>query len=329
MTQTAWPLLGATVVAVMAFAAIGTSPDTTGEFLMSLFLVMAISLGLSWVLAITITPLFCVQFLPKAKSGKSADPYHGAIFRWYRWILDLSLHHRLLSLVILIVVWAASIYGFRFIESSFFPNDSRNQFKIDFWRPEGTHIEKVREDIAKIEKHLSGFEEVDATTSFIGRGALRFVLSYEPQMPNTSYAQILVTVKDFRTIDSLRQRLRSYLDTTFPDADITIDKFRRGPGSSGQIQARFSGDDIDVLRRLSEQARQIIEQDDNAIDVRDDWRQPVPVLRPQVAEASARRMGITRSQIAEALSMNFSGKAFGIYREKRRSFAHDSTGTGK
>ncbi len=316
VTQTAWPLLGATVVAVMAFAAIGTSPDTTGEFLMSLFLVMAISLGLSWVLAITITPLFCVQFLPKAKSGKSADPYHGAIFRWYRWILDLSLHHRLLSLVILIAVWAASIYGFRFIESSFFPNDSRNQFKIDFWRPEGTHIEKVRGDIAKIEKHLSGFEEVDATTSFIGRGALRFVLSYEPQMPNTSYAQILVTVKDFRTIDSLRQRLRSYLDTTFPDADITIDKFRRGPGSSGQIQARFSGDDIDVLRRLSEQARQIIEQDDNAIDVRDDWRQPVPVLRPQVAEASARRMGITRSQIAEALSMNFSGKAFGIYREK-------------
>lgn len=316
VSQTAWPLLGATIVAVMAFAAIGTSPDATGEFLISLFMVMAISLGLSWVLAITLTPLFCVQFLPKSKSGKSTDPYEGWIFRGYRRILDFCLHHRPVSLAILAIVWAMSIYGFRFVENSFFPNDSRNQFKIDFWRPEGTHIDTVREDIVALERYLSGFEEVDATTSFIGRGALRFVLSYEPQMPDTSYAQVLVTVKDFRTIDSLIERMREHLNMTFPDADITLDKFRRGPGSSGQIQARFSGPDIDALRRLSEQARRIMGQDSNAIDIRDDWRQPVPVLRPQVSEASARRMGITRSQVAEALAVNFSGKAFGVYREE-------------
>ena len=318
VAQTAWPLLGATIVAVLAFAAIGTSPDATGEFLISLFLVMAISLGLSWVLAITITPLFCMQFLPKPKNGNISDPYGGRIFRAYRRMLDMSLHHRFMSLLVLLGLLLASVYGFGFVDNSFFPNDSRNQLKINFWRPEGTHIGKVTEDVAEFEKHLAGIDEVDVTTSFIGQGALRFLLSYEPQMPNTSYAQILVTVKDHRSIDHLIGQLRDYASTAFPDADVTLEKFKRGPGSSGQIEARFHGPDIRVLRKLSEQARQIMAQDSNAVDIRDDWRQPVLTLRPRVAEAAARRLGITRSQIAEALAMNFSGKTFGIYREDNK-----------
>jgi multidrug efflux pump subunit AcrB len=316
VAQTAWPLLGATLVAVMAFAAIGTSPDATGEFLMSMFLVMAISLLLSWVLAITITPLFCVQFLPKPKEGKTSDPYGGIVFRIYRRVLDLSLHYRFLSLLVLAAIWASAIFGFGFVENSFFPNDSRNQFKINFWRPEGTHIEQVSEDIAELEEYLAGCDEVAAATSFIGKGALRFLLSYEPEMANTSYAQILVTVKDYRTINGLIDRMRDEVNEAFPDADITLEKFKRGPGASGQIEARFSGDDPAVLRRLSEQARQIMGADANAIDIRDDWRQPVLTLRPKVAEAQARRSGITRSQIAQALSMNFSGTTFGVYREE-------------
>jgi multidrug efflux pump subunit AcrB len=318
VAQTAWPLLGATIVAVLAFAAIGTSPDATGEFLISLFLVMAISLGLSWVLAITITPLFCVQFLPKPKEGKTKDPYGGFIFRTYRRILDMSLHHRFVSVLVLIAIWAASVYGFKYVDRSFFPNDSRNQFKINFWRPEGTHIEKVSEDIRKFEAFLAQQEEVEATTSFIGRGALRFVLTYEPQMPNSSYAQILVTVKDFRTIDNLIERGRTFAGDNFADAQVIFEKFKRGSSTGSQLEARFSGEDIEVLRELSQKARQIMLQDTDAVDIKDNWRQPVMTLRPQVSEATARRLGITRPQIAEALSMNFSGKTFGVFREENK-----------
>jgi multidrug efflux pump subunit AcrB len=316
VARTAWPLLGATIVAVLAFAAIGTSPDSTGEFLRSLFLVMAFSLGLSWVLAITVTPLFCVQFLPNQKKKQTADPYGGILFRSYRRILDLCLGHWLWTLLVLAAILIASIYGFGRIENSFFPDDSRNQFKINYWGPQGTHIDKIREDVRIFEGYLARQEEVDAIASFIGQGALRFILTYDPQIPDTSYAQILVTVKDYSTIDSLMGRAREYAAGTFADAEVVFEKFKRSPATGGQIEARFSGPDVTVLRKLSEQARQIMYRDAGATDIRDDWRQPVLTLRPQVTEAAARRLGITRPQIAEALAVNFSGKTFGVYREE-------------
>ena len=316
VSQTTWPLLGATIVAVLAFAAIGTSPDSTGEFLRSLFLVMALSLGLSWVLAITVTPLFCVQFLPNMKQNKNKDPYDGILFRSYRRILAFCLGHRLWTLLALAGVLLTSIYGLGRIESSFFPDDSRNQFKINYWGPEGIHIDKVNKDIQTFENYLARQDEVEATASFIGQGALRFILTYDPQIPDTSYAQILVTVKDYRTIESLMNRARKYAADTFIDAEVVFEKFKRSPATGGQIEARFSGPDIVELRKLSEEARQIMYRDAGATDIRDDWRQAVLTLRPQVAEATARRLGITRPQIADAMAMNFSGKIFGVYREE-------------
>ncbi len=315
VAQTAWPLLGATFVAVLAFAAIGTSDDTTGEFLMSLFQVMAISLGLSWILAITLTPLFCVQFLPKANAGKQKDPYDGKFFRLYRGFLDFCLGHRALSLLVLAGILALALFGFSRVENNLFPNDSRNQFMINYWRPEGTHIEKVSADLRQLETYLAAKEAVSGTSTFVGQGALRFVLTYEPEMPDTSYGQVLVTVDDHKAIDALIQQLQVDLPSRFPDAMIELKKFRRGPSEGTQIQARFSGPDTAVLRHLAEQAEAIMAADVKAVDIRNDWRQPVPTLRPQVAEAAARRLGITRPQVADALAMNFSGKTVGLYRE--------------
>jgi multidrug efflux pump subunit AcrB len=315
VSQTAWPLLGATFVAVLAFASIGTSKDVTGEFLISLFQVMAISLGLSWVLAITLTPLFCVRFLPGQKSGASGDPYGGKFFRLYRRSLDICLQHRFITIGVLLGLMVAAVIGFGFVENSFFPNDSRNQFMVDVWRPQGTHMDKTAATLERVEAHLAGLEEVAATTTFIGQGALRFALSYEPQMPNSSYGQVLVTVKDFRSIDDLLPRLRASFDTEFQDSEIFLKKFVRGPPAEGKIEVRFQGPDIKVLRDLSARAQAIMAADGVATDIRDDWRQRTMVLRPQVAEAAARRLGITRPQIADVLAMNFSGKTVGLYRE--------------
>jgi multidrug efflux pump subunit AcrB len=318
VSQTAWPLLGATIVAILAFAAIGTSKDITGEFLNSLFLVMAASLGLSWILSITLTPLFCVQFLPQKKAGKKGDPYSGRTYRLYRRFLSYCLHQRTLSLVVLIGLLVAAVYGFGFVENAFFPNDNRNQFMIDYWRPQGTHITKTEADMEKIGQYLAGLDEVTATTAFIGQGALRFMLSYEPQMPNTSYGQFLVTVKDYRSIDTLMPKVWAHLVDDFPDAEIIMKKFVRGPDRGGKIEARFSGPDIAVLRELSEQTRRIMASDPVATDIQDNWRQQIPIVRPQVADATARRLGITRPLIAEAIAMNYSGRAIGLYREENK-----------
>lgn len=316
VSQTAWPLLGATLVAVLAFAAIGTSKDTTGEFLMSLFLVMALSLGLSWALAISLTPLFCVQFLRGGAPGEAEDPYRGRVYRFYRRILDACLRRRVLSLLFLLGTLALALVGFTQVEESLFPHDSRNQFLINYWRPEGTHIKKVSEDLKVLEGHLASLSEVSHTATFVGQGALRFVLTYEPEMPDSSYGQILVTVKDRRSIDGLMMELRGYVAQHFPDAQVELKKFRRGPGAGAQIQARFIGPDIVELRRLANKAQAVMAADPLATDVRVDWRQPSPLLRPKVSETAARRLGVTRSLVADAVAMNFSGKTVGVYREK-------------
>ncbi len=318
VAQTAWPLMGATLVAVLAFAAIGTSTDYTGELLISLFLVMATSLGLSWLIAVTLTPLFCVQFMPAPKKGTTGTPYAGRLYQLYRRFLDLCMRHRLVSLFLLAGLLVFSVYGFSFVETSFFPGDSRDQFLINYWRPEGTHIQKTSEDVRRIEEHLLKMDKVTATTSFVGQGALRFLLSYEPQMPNTSYAQVLVSVSDQTAIDGLIRILRNYTAETFPDARVVYEQFKRGPVATAQIEARFQGPDISVLKKLSEQARLIMAADTMATDIRDDWRQATLSVRPQVAEATSRRLGITRSHVADALAMNFSGKTFGLYREENK-----------
>lgn len=318
VAQTAWPLLAATFVAVLAFAAIGTSSDSTGEFLGSLFKVMAVSLFLSWILAITLTPLFCVQFMPKPKGTEGADPYGGVLFQTYRKFLDTCLRHRKIAMTTLFALFILGLIGFSQIEESFFPNSRRPQFMIDYWRPEGTHIEKTSADLKEVESHLKTLENVTATTTFVGRGALRFLLTYEPEMPNSSYGQILVTVDDYKKIDGMLPVVRKYLEENYPDAEIKLKKFQLGPGSGAKIEARFRGPDATVLRELSLTAQNVMATDPVAINIRDDWRQKVKVLRPQIAEAPARRSGISRADISDSIAAVNSGSQIGLYREDNK-----------
>jgi len=314
--QTAWPLLGATFVAILAFAAIGTSKDSTGEFLGSLFFVMAISLGISWILAITLTPLFCVQFMPDPKEeAEDENLYEGALYKGYKTVLKVSLNHKTITVGLLILLFLSSLYGFTFVENSFFPSYRRPQFMIDYIKYEGAHINDTQKDIQKITEFLSSRDDVSATTSFIGQGALRFLLTYESEMPNTAYGQVLVTVKDYKTIDSIIPEVRKFINENFYDADIKLNKFALGPGGGTKIEARFSGPDVKELRRLAQETKKIMGENPVSTEIKDNFRQKVMVATPVVIEAKARRLGITRPLIADALAMNYSGKTIGLYRE--------------
>ena len=199
-----------------------------------------------------------------------------------------------------------------FRSDSFFPSSRRPQFMIDYIKYEGTHINDTRKDIQKITKFLTSRGDVSATTSFIGRGALRFLLTYESEMPNTGYGQILVTVKDYKKIDSILSEVRKYIADNFYDADIKLHKFALGSGGGTKIEARFSGPDIKELRKLAKQIKTIMRKDPVSTEIRDNFRQKVMVATPVVLEAKARRLGITRPLIADALAMNYSGKTIGL-----------------
>ncbi len=318
VAQSGTPLLGATFIAVLAFAAIGTSDDSTGEFCRSLFQVVLVSLSFSWVTAMTVTPVLGVMFLkpPKTKEGEQQDPYGGKFYAGYRGLLSTCIRQRWLTLGVVLVIFVSALRGFGYVEQSFFPPSTRPQFMVDLWLPQGTHIDDTTRQVLAVEDYLLEQEEVTNVTSLIGQGGLRFLLTLTPEKSSSAYANLIVDVTDTRLIDDLIPRIESYMAERFPDTVSYGFKFEVGPGANGKIRARLMGPDPNVLRGLSEQVIDIFEADPNAKGIRTDWRERVKVVRPVLALDQANLNGIRRPDVADVLRQGFQGLTVGVYRER-------------
>ena len=313
--ETMWPLLGATVVAILAFAAISLSPDSAGEFLASLFQVIAISLLLSWVLAVTITPLLGVLFLRRSgAAAETADPYGGRFFGAYRALLRRMIRFRWLTIATVGALLFGALSAFGLVKQNFFPDSSRPQFLVEYWRPEGSRIEKTGDDLRKLSNYIRTLDGVTHTTTFAGSGALRFILTYEAELPNSSYGQIVVAVDDHQKIDGLREKIERWWKVHLPHAEPRTKRFVIGAGGGAKIEARYSGPDPAVLRSLAEQAEAIMRAEPTAKDVRNDWRGAVPVLVTPWRQASARRAGVSRIDLAQSLALSTTGVTVGTHR---------------
>ena len=316
--QTAVPLLGATIIAILAFAAIGTSDDNTGEFCRSLFQVVMISLLLSWVTAVTLTPLLCVMFLKQTNGNKNDvdnDPYGGAVYTVYKKVLQVAIRMKFVTLALVVALFVTSLWGFGFVKQSFFPPSTRPQFMVDIWLPQGTHINETVKTVEAVEKDILGMDGITHVTSLVGKGGLRFLLTYSPEKVNSAYAQLMVDVESTDVMDELAIQVEDYLNENYEDMLGYTSKFQLGPGSTGKIQARFSGPDRNVLRGLAEQTEAIYRADPDAKGIRTDWRQRVKMVRPVLAEEQANLNGITRPDIANNLLDGFEGRTVGVYRE--------------
>jgi multidrug efflux pump subunit AcrB len=318
VAQNQWPLFGATAIGILAFAAIGLSQDASGEVANSLFWVILISLSLSWLSSVTVTPLLSyLMFKPKAAGGAAAnsDPYAGFFFRSYRRLLALALRYRWATVGICLVAFVAGLYGFTRVKQSFFPNPDRPQFMVDVFLPAATHIRETEAFAGDVQKYIQARPGVTHVTAFVGSGGLRFLLTYSPERENPAFVQLLVDVDDWRKIDGLIADVQKHLDEQYPGANAVAKKFLLGPGEGGRIQARFQGPDPARLRELGDQARRILEDDGGALCVRGDWRELVKVIRPNLLDLQARRNGITRVEVARTLQSSFEGRVVGFYRE--------------
>ncbi len=322
VSQTAIPLLGSTAIAVLAFGAIGLSDDSTGEYCRSLFVVLLISLGLSWITAVTITPLFGYLFLKSAPAGDDKaskpkkDPYGGIIYQIYKRILLACMKAQKATILVLVGMLALAIYGFGFLQNSFFPDSTRPQFMVDVWLPVGTRLDQTDRITEAMQNSIKDIPGISHITTSIGQGALRFLLTYSPERADTSYAQFLIDVEDHSLISEILPQVQQKLSSENPDALIIAKRFLLGPGEGGRIQIRFSGEGTDTLRKLAGEAMDILRTDGGAKGIRIDSREPVPVLRPQFSEAQARLTGITRTDLGNTLEAAFSGRTIGVYRER-------------
>ncbi|MGR5152226.1 efflux RND transporter permease subunit [Photobacterium swingsii] len=313
VNATKWPLLGGTVVGICAFSAIGLSPSDMGEYAGSLFWVILYSMLLSWVFAVTITPMLCYDFL-KVKPVDAEAPV-GRISHGYRQLLTWVIKHRLVSLGLLLIVLFTSIYGVRYIPPGFMPESQRAQFVVDVYLPQGSDIKRTEQTIAEIEQDVKQKAGITNITSFVGGGGLRFMLTYAPEARNPSYGQLLIDIDDYQNIAPLLVELQDELAEKYTDASIKVWKFMLGRGGGKKIEAGFKGPDSAVLRQLAEQAKTIMLNDDQLIAVQDDWRQQVPVLRPRYSDQKAQQVGLTTQEVNQAIAQTLSGRHVGVYRE--------------
>jgi multidrug efflux pump subunit AcrB len=316
--KTMWALLGGTVIGILAFSAIGLSTDNTGEFASSLFYVILISLSLSWITAISTTPLLCALLLKPQANASDKDPYGGNIFKMYRRMVAAAINHRWVTLGTVFLLFVIAVVGFGSVKSGFFPDSNTPMFFVDIWEPEGADIRATRDDTLRVSQFIRQQPGVVQTTSVIGGPHQRFTLVYDAKEPTRAYAQIIVRTETRAQIPAVWQAVQDYMREELPWTDPIIKALRIGPGRDAKIEARFSGPDPQVLRQLSEQAQAIMRANDNAVDIRDDWRSPVKVSTPIFNEQVGRQLGVDRESLGAAMQYAFEGSNVGVYRDGNR-----------
>ena len=316
--KTQIPLLGATVIGIMAFAGIGLSPDSTGEFMFSLFAVIGISLLLSWVLAITATPLLAHYFFKVGTDGQGGQ-YDGLLFRAYGGLLRGALRLRWAVIVALLGVTAGCFVLFGEIRQQFFPDSSTPLYFVNYKLPQGASIQQTAADMAVVEAWLTARDDVTAVTSFAGDGAERFMLTYDAEDAFPSYGHAIVRVASLDLIEAEMQALEAFAANALPNGQFRVKRLAFGPSTGAPIEVRFHGDDPVVLRDLADEAKRVIAAaTPNALALRTDWGEKELVLKPVYSDDRAQEAGISRTQITQTLEFATTGSRAGTYREGDR-----------
>ncbi|MCW3805309.1 efflux RND transporter permease subunit [Plebeiibacterium marinum] len=313
--STAWPLLGATFIAILAFLPVFLAPNSAGEINEDLFKVLAISLGLSWIFAMTQTPLVCERFLKPTKDVK--NPFEGKWYKLFQRVLEIILKYRKISLAAVLGLLVASIIAFGHTKKAFFMPLEKNYTLVDYWLPEGSNIHQVSRDLSTIEGYLSdSVSAVKNVTASIGQTPPRYILSAQTQSYNSSYGQLMIETNTLEGVDSVNSIIRNKLEVRYPNGRFRIKGYIGGPPIEYKVEARFIGPDPAVLRNLAEQAEDVFREEPACGDITNDWRNKVMVWQPKYSQVKASKAGITRADLGNAiLSSTSAGLGVGLYRD--------------
>lgn len=329
--STQWSLLGSTIIGILAFAGIGLSQDTTGEFLFSLFAVIASSLLLSWFVAVVGVPFLGYYLLGGRKEAQedeadrgerqqrgevNSQAFEGKGYDRYRRGIGAVLRRRRLAVALLVVFTAACAYGFRFVPQNFFPPSDTPLFTVDFYLPQGTDVRETQRVAHEVEEWIAGQEGVSNVVTFVGTGASRFLLTYLPAQPEPSLMHFVVLVDDPNGIAPLVAQFNETLPERYPDGDIAARQLMFGPNEEAKLEARFSGPSLETLREISAEAQARLSRDGDVLNIRDNWRNLEWSLQPQLSLDRLADSGLTRQAVAQALALYSEGYPASTFRER-------------
>ncbi|MDI5928647.1 efflux RND transporter permease subunit [Rhizobium leguminosarum] len=300
-TSTAFPMLTGTLVTVAGFIPVGLNNSAAGEFTFTLFVVIAVSLIVSWVVAVLFTPLLGVTILPKTM--KSHHEKKGRFASIFSWLLGLAMRWRWVTIILTVGVFGLSIGGMGLVQQQFFPNSDRTELVIDWNLPHNSSIAETNRQMARFEKEmLADNKDIDHWTTYVGQGAPRFILSFDVQTPDVSFGQTIIVTKGLDVRDRVRAELQDYLTKTFPGTDAFVKLLDIGPPVGKPVQYRVTGPDIQKVRDLSQQFAGVMGSHPLLANLVLDWNEPSRVVKVDVLQDKARQLGVSSEDIATALN---------------------------
>lgn len=316
-TAPARSLLGATLIAVCSFLPLYLAPSAVAEIVKPLFVVMAVSLLLSWILALTQTPLFGDFLLRELElrrpSGK--NPYESRLYRWFDRTLTALLHRRWWVVAGVVVLFVLSIFGMELMPQNFFPTLDKPYFRADVLLPEGYDIRATERNLLRMEEWLRLRPEVKRVSVTMGATPPRYYLASGSVALRPNFGNLLVELHDKRQTAEVEEAFADFVERNFPDVWLRSSLFKLSPVPDAAIEFGFIGEEIDTLLRLTEQAERIMVRTAGATNIRNSWGNRVPTWLPVYSQMKGQRVGISRSLMAQGITVATQGYRLGEYRE--------------
>jgi multidrug efflux pump subunit AcrB len=306
-TSTAFPMLTGTLVTVAGFIPIGLNSSNAGEFTFTLFVVIAVSLIVSWVVAVLFTPLLGVSILPAKIQGHHQEK--GRVGKLFQRLLLGCMHHRWTTIGVTMAAFMVAVFSMQFVQQQFFPSSDRSELVLDWNLPHNASITDTNTQMARFEREqLQGNASVEQWTTYVGMGAPRFVLSFDLQTANAWFGQMVVVTKGgIAARDRLKEEFEAYLKKTFPGTDTFVKLLEVGPPVGRPVQYRVSGPDIRKVKELSQELAGIVRSNPHLGNVVFDWMEPARVVRVDVLQDKARQLGVSSEDIATTLNSVLDG----------------------
>jgi multidrug efflux pump subunit AcrB len=321
-SATAAPMLTGTLVTVAGFLPVGFAASTAGEYAGNIFWVVAFSLIVSWIVAVTFTPYLGVKLLPDIRQveGGHAAIYATRNYQRLRRVVRLSVDHKWLAAGITVALFAAAAAGMGKVEKQFFPNSERSELIVEVTLPTGSAFATTEASVRKVEAAVRAIPEAGEITSYIGQGMPRFVLSFDPELPDPAFAQIVVQTADAHARDVLRGKVRQLVDAGgFPEARVRVLQIVFGPPVRFPVAFRVVGPDLDVIRRVAAQVRDVMMANPNMRLVHLDWGDRTPSLHLALDQERLRLIGLTPKEAGQQLQSYLNGTPATQVRENLRS----------
>lgn len=317
VSGTSMPLLGATLIAVLTFLPVCLSPHITGEILSSLFIVIAVSLLLSWVLAITQNVFFVQEFVRRPRPDElKGELFSGCAYDLFRQALRWTIQRRYVVLGAMVLLLVIAGWGFRFIPQQFMPLLNKQYFSVDVWLPEGTRIEESDRQMTEMTAYLNSLEGVKKVSSFVGQTPPRYYLANAAYGPQPNYAQCLVEADTPEKSRELQAILYDRLPEMFPDALVRVNSFEINSIPQALIEARFCGDDPEVLDSLTNLALEIMRKNPKVLNARNEWGNMALMIKADYDPVKAGRLNVGRHDMMNAMKAVNNGTAVGVYRDR-------------